>query len=171
MADNISLVFGSAFLASLSPISITINSSIVSDTVTILGRGATGADGVESGTPLLADGHMVVDNTLLVSSTSEGGEAALKSASVLEQFVSTEAESSRKENSAHLSTANSKDAVHTPAAAECQCSITGYVSKAGLGVGRSDNDRQFVFCNSRPVDMPKFIKIMNEVSERADMSP
>ena len=44
------------------------------------------------------------------------------------------------------------------------CSIHGYVSKVGVGVGRSDNDRQFVFCNGRPVDIPKFTKVLNEVS-------
>jgi DNA mismatch repair protein PMS2 len=39
------------------------------------------------------------------------------------------------------------------------CTITGYVSKAGSGVGRSDNDRQFLYCNGRPVDIPKFSKV------------
>ena len=29
----------------------------------------------------------------------------------------------------------------------------GFVSKAGHGVGRSDNDRQFLFINGRPVDL------------------
>lgn len=33
--------------------------------------------------------------------------------------------------------------------------IWGMVSKAGEGVGRSDNDRQFLYLNGRPVDMPK----------------
>jgi hypothetical protein len=41
--------------------------------------------------------------------------------------------------------------------------ISGYVSKAGAGVGRSDNDRQFLFCNGRPVDLPKLTRTMNEV--------
>ena len=33
--------------------------------------------------------------------------------------------------------------------------IWGMVSKAGEGVGRSDNDRQFLYLNGRPVDLPK----------------
>lgn len=33
--------------------------------------------------------------------------------------------------------------------------VVGYVSKVGAGVGRSDNDRQFFFINSRPFDLPK----------------
>lgn len=37
------------------------------------------------------------------------------------------------------------------------------LDQAGEGVGRSDNDRQFVFCNGRPVDMAKAVKIVNEV--------
>jgi DNA mismatch repair protein PMS2 len=43
-------------------------------------------------------------------------------------------------------------------------SVVGLVSKAGIGVGRSDNDRQFIFCNGRPVDLPRVSKAMNEVS-------
>jgi DNA mismatch repair protein PMS2 len=42
-------------------------------------------------------------------------------------------------------------------------SVVGLVSKAGIGVGRSDNDRQFIFCNGRPVDLPRVSKAMNEV--------
>lgn len=33
--------------------------------------------------------------------------------------------------------------------------IWGMVSKAGEGVGRADNDRQFIYLNGRPVDLPK----------------
>jgi DNA mismatch repair protein PMS2 len=47
--------------------------------------------------------------------------------------------------------------------------IKGLVSKAGAGVGRSDNDRQFIFCNGRPVDLPRFTKVMNEVWRRYEM--
>jgi DNA mismatch repair protein PMS2 len=32
--------------------------------------------------------------------------------------------------------------------------IHGYVSRAGGGIGRSDNDRQFFFLNGRPVEQP-----------------
>ena len=41
--------------------------------------------------------------------------------------------------------------------------VNGFISKAGVGVGRSDNDRQFVYCNGRPVDLPKITRAMNEV--------
>ena len=41
--------------------------------------------------------------------------------------------------------------------------IVGYASKAGLGVGRSDSERQYSFCNGRPVDLPRVVKTMNEV--------
>lgn len=33
--------------------------------------------------------------------------------------------------------------------------VEGFVSRVGAGVGRSDNDRQFFFINSRPFDLPK----------------
>ena len=44
-----------------------------------------------------------------------------------------------------------------------KCMISGYVSRVSTGIGRSDNDRQFIFCNGRPVDLPKFSKVLNEV--------
>lgn len=50
-----------------------------------------------------------------------------------------------------------------------QIVISGFVSKAGFGVGRSDNDRQFLFVNRRPVDLPKIIKVINEVWRRFEM--
>jgi DNA mismatch repair ATPase MutL len=49
-----------------------------------------------------------------------------------------------------------------------QYSISGYISRVGDGVGRSDNDRQFVFCNGRPVDLSKFTRVLNEVRGRSD---
>ena len=40
--------------------------------------------------------------------------------------------------------------------------IWGMVSRAGEGVGRADNDRQFVYINGRPVDLPKVIMALSE---------
>jgi DNA mismatch repair ATPase MutL len=34
------------------------------------------------------------------------------------------------------------------------------------GVGRSDSDRQYVFVNSRPVDIPRINRVMNEMWRR-----
>lgn len=39
----------------------------------------------------------------------------------------------------------------------------GFVSKPREGVGRSDSDRQYIFCNGRPVDLPSIQKLFNEV--------
>jgi DNA mismatch repair protein PMS2 len=36
-----------------------------------------------------------------------------------------------------------------------ELSFSGFVSKAGTGVGRSNNDKQFIFINDRPVDSTK----------------
>lgn len=41
--------------------------------------------------------------------------------------------------------------------------IVGYISKAGEGVGRADSERQYCYCNGRPVDLPRAVKVMNEV--------
>jgi DNA mismatch repair ATPase MutL len=50
-----------------------------------------------------------------------------------------------------------------------QAKVSGLVSKVGLGVGRNDNDRQFIFCNNRPVDIPKLTKALNEVWRKYEM--
>ena len=47
--------------------------------------------------------------------------------------------------------------------------IVGYISQVGEGVGRSDNDRQFVFVNSRPVDLGRVTKVLNECWKRFEM--
>jgi DNA mismatch repair protein MutL len=48
-------------------------------------------------------------------------------------------------------------------------SLNGWVSKVGVGVGRSDNDRQYIFCNGRPVDLPKIVKALNEIWRKYEM--
>jgi DNA mismatch repair protein PMS2 len=47
--------------------------------------------------------------------------------------------------------------------------VTGYISKIGLGIGRSDNDRQFIFCNGRPIDLPRLVKAVNEIWRKYEM--
>ena len=41
--------------------------------------------------------------------------------------------------------------------------ISGYVSKAYHGMGRSSADRQFFFINKRPCDFVKVSRVVNEV--------
>ena len=43
----------------------------------------------------------------------------------------------------------------TTASTDGERSIEGLISKAGEGVGRSDNDRQFFFLNGRPIEQPQ----------------
>ena len=67
-------------------------------------------------------------------------------------------------SNSHLTTSP----VHVVVAVEAgpvtrQCTVNGFISKVGVGVGRSDNERQFMFCNGRPVDLSKFVKTVNEV--------
>lgn len=45
-------------------------------------------------------------------------------------------------------------------------SVSGYISKLLIGddkCGRSAPDRQYFYINSRPVDLPKLAKMVNEV--------
>ena len=48
------------------------------------------------------------------------------------------------------------------------CKVEGFVSKPGQGCGRNMRDRQFFFVNSRPVDMPKVTKLVNELYRGAN---
>lgn len=43
------------------------------------------------------------------------------------------------------------------------CRLEGFLSKPGSGSGRASGDRQFVYVNGRPVDMPKVTKLLNEL--------
>ena len=66
-------------------------------------------------------------------------------------------------------TTHSKKPRENVAVVRQQVHVRGFVSKVGAGVGRSDNDRQFVYCNGRPVDLPKFTKVVNEVWRKYEM--
>lgn len=48
--------------------------------------------------------------------------------------------------------------------------ISGFVSKARAGIGRSSTDRQFFFVNGRPVDLKKFSKALNDVWRQYEMN-
>jgi hypothetical protein len=43
------------------------------------------------------------------------------------------------------------------------CTVTGFVSSPTAGCGRSAGDRQFLYVNGRPVDLPRVAKALNEV--------
>lgn len=66
------------------------------------------------------------------------------------------AEGDSAENTPHTSDKD-QSAKKAPAAGakKSDRKIWGMVSKAGVGVGRADNDRQFLYLNGRPVDLPK----------------
>ncbi|XP_021775367.1 DNA mismatch repair protein PMS1-like isoform X1 [Chenopodium quinoa] len=48
------------------------------------------------------------------------------------------------------------------------CTVEGFVSKSGYGSGRNMGDRQFLYVNGRPVDMPKVGKLVNELYRGAN---
>lgn len=50
-----------------------------------------------------------------------------------------------------------------------QARVTGLVSKAGTGVGRSNNEKQFFYLNGRPVDLPRVMKALNECWRQYEM--
>jgi len=48
-------------------------------------------------------------------------------------------------------------------------SVIGLVSRMGDGVGRSEGDRQFLFCNDRPIDAPKIVRAVNDTWRLSEM--
>eukprot|EP00961_Rhodomonas_salina_P222349 3006914-Rhodomonas_salina.1 len=48
-------------------------------------------------------------------------------------------------------------------------SVKGLISKCAAGRGLSSGDRQFLFLNKRPVDVPKLTKAVNEVYKQYNM--
>lgn len=57
-----------------------------------------------------------------------------------------------------------------PAAPAVRQRIVGLVSKAGQGIGRSSSERQFVFINGRPVDVPAIVRTLNETWRQFELS-
>ncbi len=53
--------------------------------------------------------------------------------------------------------------------AAAPASLRGFISKAGTGVGRANNEKQFFFLNGRPVELPRFNKALNEVWRTFEM--
>ncbi|CAJ0944475.1 unnamed protein product, partial [Mesorhabditis belari] len=48
--------------------------------------------------------------------------------------------------------------------------ISGYISSCAHGNGRSSTDRQFIYANRRPVDLPKVSRVINEVYQSYNKS-
>ncbi|KAL4338687.1 hypothetical protein HN51_048904 [Arachis hypogaea] len=48
------------------------------------------------------------------------------------------------------------------------CKVDGFISRPGQGSGRNLGDRQYLFVNGRPVDMPKISKLVNELYKGAN---
>lgn len=139
--DLISSVFGSKFMASLTPVNI--------DFLAEQKKKSVSAE------------DAVAHNDMIVSPEKVGVSDMEKD--VCEGSDTTSEQRSPEDASAELVPSSAT----TPIVPSYQ--INGFVSKSGLGVGRSDNDRQFVYCNKRPVDMPKMTKMLNEVWRKYEM--
>ena len=143
--DNISAVFGNKFLQTLAPVECCVQVNI--DSIE-----EEGADEEETNNQERAH----------CDDNEEGGGNS--------QTESTASQSSafREVDNLLFSTSQNDEQQQLDRPPQ-QVTITGFVSKVGAGVGRSDNDRQFVFCNGRPVDLPKFVKVINEVWRKYEM--
>ena len=142
MSDNVSSIFGSKFLTSLTPIQLTVNN-------TNNEYEKTNEDDEDN-------------NNDSNTHTSNFNDFACSNESPNVSNMNAESSSAVMSESDKTSKLQQVDGDEI-------CKISGYVSKAGVGVGRSDNDRQFTFINGRPVDLSKFIKVVNEAWRRYEM--
>ena len=46
-------------------------------------------------------------------------------------------------------------------------SLSGFISRPRAGDGRRSGDRQYVYCNGRPVDFPKLSRLLNDTYRQA----
>ncbi|KAI9592609.1 hypothetical protein BDF19DRAFT_451072 [Syncephalis fuscata] len=52
-----------------------------------------------------------------------------------------------------------------------KCTIIGYISRTEQGCGRSSGDRQLLYLNRRPIQLPKMIKMLNDVYRTLNVQP
>jgi DNA mismatch repair ATPase MutL len=140
LEENISMLFGSKFLSTLMPFSVELTDEDVLK--------SSGSDLVDT------EEHEITDSYSQISGVTFPCDLAKFQNTTLPTAVE-KGEVSEKENQEE-----------NP---EFRVSIVGWISKVGSGVGRSDNERQFIFCNKRPVDFPKLNRVLNEVWRKYEM--
>ena len=154
MEDNISSVFGSKFLQTLIAVECTVDVSSSSSASSSSGSSSSQReeeDGGEAEARVPAESDDEDDGT--------GSTAALAQVTDDILFNPTQPSSSSSSNDNDNNNNNNSSSADQ----DQRVHIKGFVSRTGSGVGRSDNDRQFTYCNGRPVDLPKVIKVVNEV--------
>jgi DNA mismatch repair ATPase MutL len=141
LEENISMLFGSKFLSSLMPFSVELTDEDVLKTN--------------------VSGLVETENQVVVNSSSEPTDEVDSSSTGLAKFQHTVLPTEKD-----IEEVTEENVEGKP---EFRVSIAGWISKVGSGVGRSDNDRQFIFCNKRPVDFPKMNRVLNEVWRKYEM--
>ena len=141
LKDNIIEVFGAKFFSTLEPLQIEFRTMM---------NAPPGITSTES--------KVLTENTLGISST-----LSTETLLALSEDEHSETEDISNTNILKLSPKILRQKL-------AQISITGYVSKAGTGIGRANNDRQFLYINNRPVEIPKIMKTINEVWRTYEMN-
>ena len=115
---------------------------------------------------------------ILVKTAPSVAPASAEAAAASSTHVSPSSSSSSSSSSASSATphhSSSSAGVRDVANSNSSCSssssssggggsfIHGFVSRAGTGVGRANNEKQFLYLNGRPVDIPRVTKTLNEV--------
>ncbi len=161
LRDNICSIFGHSFLSSLTAVHLDIDTHTDTHTDTV-----TGIKVEVQHQESLSRAHTLTP-TLSLSLTSEHKEEKEREGE-MEVVVERDrsAEELMGEARVDVKGMEGKEGVGTGVGVGVGvgvCRIEGFVSRAGAGVGRSDNDRQYLYVNHRPVDMPRVNKTINEV--------
>ena len=167
MRDAVSSVFGPKFLKGLEPVSIDLA------TPPVLPSAAGGEVEAEHGTGEAAAGSSGVSSMDVSAFLGPGESPAVSSATPpstasgvghgSSQDADAAGDSQGVDSALNTSIASSAPPDTPPDAPALAGHIHGFVSKSGTGIGRSNNERQFLFVNGRPVDMGRITRAVNEV--------
>lgn len=165
MRDCIIDVFGMKFMQALDGVSVEVDAA-ASAAAAPSSRDTATSSAAEPAPTSAAPEGVIASATTTVVADDDGQRQDGGGGSRLE--VTAPSSSASPSAVAVLSVPVLPVARAAPAASGGQ-EITGFISKAGTGVGRSNNDKQFMYINSRPVDVPKVNKAINEVWRQYEM--
>lgn len=165
MRDAVSSVFGPKFFKGLEPVSIDLATPPALPPPPNTGGGGATSAPDEDGEST-ADGLSSVD----VSAFLGPGESPAVSSATPSKSQQTTHDGSDDTDVAGGSQGAANTSMSSPPppdspviAPTLSGRIHGFVSKSGAGIGRSNNERQFLFVNGRPVDMGRLTRAVNEV--------
>lgn len=181
LRSNIIDVFGGKFLETLMPLTVQLEEEgpAVQEPAEGTGRsrarrGGKGASASAAGPADGGDGAIGADESIMDTESKQAPGSSSSSAAAADAPGAADCTDGDVDVGDSSAPALSSDPPPTdgavaPVAASAVQRLSGFVSRAGCGVGRSDNARQFMFLNGRPVDLPRLTKAINDTWRTFEM--